>query len=135
MALFIGCDDEVSPYYLRLADGILSLDKDTDSYDKDWIRRTDRDMPPDMIRTHMLRQQAFQDEMRRKMGPPPDSPSSSRVQQQLDDMLQQSAELINSLIQKQGKEDHMSGEEELDKINTILMSIGTTIKSNDSNTF
>ena len=92
-------------------------------------------MPPDMIRTHMLRQQAFQDEMRRKMGPPPDSPSSSRVQQQLDDMLQQSAELINSLIQKQGKEDHMSGEEELDKINTILMSIGTTIKSNDSNTF
>ena len=121
----IGYDEEVSPYYLRLADGILNFDKDIDSYDKNWIRRTDRDMPPDMMRMHMLRQQAYQDEMRRRMESP--------TQQQLDELLQQSAELINSLIQKQGKEDHLSGEEELDKISKILSSIGTTIKSNDSN--
>ena len=92
-------------------------------------------MPPDVFRMHMLRQQAYQDEMRHRTELPLDSSSSGRVQQQLDDMLQQSAELINSLIQKQGKEDNMSGEEELDKINKILMSIGTTIKTNDSNIF
>ena len=62
---------------------------------------------------------------------------SGRMQQQFDEMLQQSAELIASLNQKQGRDelDQEQGAglgEELNKISKILMTIGAAIKTNES---
>ena len=127
--VLLGCDNEVSPYYLRLADGILSLDRDKSS-------RTERNsaLSQDMIRMNILRQQAYQGEMRRRMECSYEAGLGGRIQQQLDEMLQQSAELISCLSKKQGREEHeeQGVGEELNMINKILLRIGAAIKNNES---
>ena len=132
---YLGFDNEVSPYYLRLADGLLNLDREKSSSDtSSWLRRTERTSTPsqDQIRTNSLRKQACQG---RRMDFSFESGLSSKMQQQLDEMLQQSADLISSLNQKQGRDEHDQEQgvgEDLDKISKILMTIGAAIKTNES---
>ena len=122
LTCYLGCDSEVSPYYLRLADGILNLDRDKSILEMS--RRTERnsEFSQDLIRMNI---------MKKHVG------LSGRMQQQFDEMLQQSAELIASLNQKQGRDelDQEQGVglgEELNKISKILMTIGAAIKTNES---
>ena len=88
----------------------------------DWWSYQKRNVSPELIKMEIMKQQAFQSEMRRMMEEPP---PARNCQQQLDDMLQQSALLITRLSQRQEQEETGPGlGEELDKINKILSAIG-----------